>query len=317
MFKNEADFEKLVSRLNIDNEPNPAHRENLRRQMLSAFNEAGEQPGPRTTVFQALRRTIMKRSVPKLAAAAAAVILIAVVIGIYEGGGGIERIALAEVIEKTQRMPWMKVKVAGTEEPGGEKEVYHQWYHFRSKRMFTKRAAYVRLSDLAKEKDYFYRFSDNTLIIKKLVERFFWADSPIGFWGKLVEELESEGWHLTQRRDKFGSADVEVFEFSRPLPWNSLFPIVNGTEVSKERWELIVDRKSKLVIGSSSEWIDKKDEVLRQSEWLISYPESGPKDIYALGVPRTAKIIDKTRLPVVIPTPGHQPVPTPEDTSPR
>jgi len=278
--------------------------------MLSVFNKTGEQP---ITQSRPLWKTIMKSPITKFAAAA--VILIAVVIGIYEGGDGIDRIALGEVIENTKKMPWMKVAVMVND--GGEKEVYEQWCDFRSKRMFTKRVAYLRLSDLAKEKDYFYRFSDNTLIIKKLVERFFWADSPIGFWGKLVEELTSDGWHLTQRRDKFGSADVEVFEFSRPLPWNSPGPIVNGTEVSKERCELIVDRKSKLVIASSSEWIDKKDEVLRQSEWLISYPESGPKDIYALGVPRTAKIIDKTRLPVVIPTPGHQPVPTPGDTSPR
>ena len=39
MFKDEADFEKVVGRLNIDTEPNLIHCENLRRQMLSAFNE--------------------------------------------------------------------------------------------------------------------------------------------------------------------------------------------------------------------------------------------------------------------------------------
>jgi len=91
MFKNEADFERLVSRLNIDNKPNPAHRENLRGRMLSAFNEAGPRRfasqkrssggGPRTTVFQTLRGTIMKRPVPKLAAAA--VVIIAIMIGLY------------------------------------------------------------------------------------------------------------------------------------------------------------------------------------------------------------------------------------------
>jgi len=77
MFKNEADFERIVSRLNIDNKPNSAHRENLRRQMLSAFNETG----PWVTVLQTLRRTIMKNPVPKFAAAAAVIIVI--VIGLY------------------------------------------------------------------------------------------------------------------------------------------------------------------------------------------------------------------------------------------
>ncbi len=78
MFKNEADFERIVSRLNIDSKPNPAHRENLRRQMLSAFNETGEQP---ITQSRPLWRTIMKRPVPKFAAAAAVIIVI--VIGLY------------------------------------------------------------------------------------------------------------------------------------------------------------------------------------------------------------------------------------------
>ena len=81
MFRNEADFKKIVSRLNIDNKPNPAHRENLRRQMLSTFNETNEQPSPQATVFQTLRRTIMKSPVPKFAAAAAVIIVI--VIGLY------------------------------------------------------------------------------------------------------------------------------------------------------------------------------------------------------------------------------------------
>jgi len=81
MFKNEADFEKLVSRFNIDNKPNPAHRENLRRQMLSAFNETGEQDITQPTILQTLRRTIMKSPVPKFAAAAAVIIII--VIGLY------------------------------------------------------------------------------------------------------------------------------------------------------------------------------------------------------------------------------------------
>ena len=35
MFDNEKDFKRIVDRLNIDNTPNDAHRENLRRQMLS------------------------------------------------------------------------------------------------------------------------------------------------------------------------------------------------------------------------------------------------------------------------------------------
>lgn len=81
MFKNEDDFNKLVSRLNIDDKPNPVHRESLRRQMISVFNKTGEQHVPPVSSFQTLRRTIMKSTIIKLAAAAAVIII--VVIGAY------------------------------------------------------------------------------------------------------------------------------------------------------------------------------------------------------------------------------------------
>ncbi|MHC4245131.1 MAG: hypothetical protein ACYSU4_22205 [Planctomycetota bacterium] len=44
MFKNEDDFNKIVGGLNIDDKPNPGHRESLRGQMLSVFGKSGEQP---------------------------------------------------------------------------------------------------------------------------------------------------------------------------------------------------------------------------------------------------------------------------------
>ena len=58
MFKDEADFEKVVGRLNIDTEPNTAHRQKLRRQMLSVFNQTEQKPTNRIIVFRTLRRII-------------------------------------------------------------------------------------------------------------------------------------------------------------------------------------------------------------------------------------------------------------------
>jgi len=80
MFKDEADFEKVVGRLNVDTEPNPAHRENLRRQMLSVFNQTEQEPAIRIIVFRTLRRITMKSPITKMATAAA--IIIAVLVGL-------------------------------------------------------------------------------------------------------------------------------------------------------------------------------------------------------------------------------------------
>jgi hypothetical protein len=82
MFKDESEFKKIVNRLKIDTEPNPAHRENLRRQMLSVFNEAEQRPATRIIDFKIIRRKIMKSPVTRIAAAA--VIIIAVLVGLNQ-----------------------------------------------------------------------------------------------------------------------------------------------------------------------------------------------------------------------------------------
>lgn len=103
MFENENDFRKLISRLNIDNKPNDSHRENLRQQMLSAFNETQQKSfSSHTATWQTLAGTITKSPITKLAAAA--VIIMAVLIGINHFSGSIDgaSVAWADVIEKLE-----------------------------------------------------------------------------------------------------------------------------------------------------------------------------------------------------------------------
>ena len=95
MFKDESEFEKLVDRLNIDTTPNPEHREKLRRQTLSVFNETSQD---RITPFGVLRRTIMKSRITKFAAAA--VIIVGVLVGLHFIGNPFEAtVTFADVIK--------------------------------------------------------------------------------------------------------------------------------------------------------------------------------------------------------------------------
>ncbi len=100
MFKDESEFEKIVNRLKIDTEPNPKHREELRRQVLSAFNEAGRRTTTRIIDFKTIRRKIMKSPLTKIAAAA--VIVIAVLIGLnfFSDSVSITSTAYAEIVER-------------------------------------------------------------------------------------------------------------------------------------------------------------------------------------------------------------------------
>jgi len=117
MFKDESEFEKIVNRLKIDNEPNPKHREQLRRQVLSAFHEAGQRPATRIIDFKTIRRKIMKSPVTKIAAAA--VIIIAVIIGLnyFSDSVSITTTAYAEIVERLHNARTLTYTVETTTPP--------------------------------------------------------------------------------------------------------------------------------------------------------------------------------------------------------
>ncbi|HCO93041.1 MAG TPA: hypothetical protein DIU00_03675 [Phycisphaerales bacterium] len=128
MFKDEADFEKVVGRLNIDTEPNPEHRQKLRRQMLTVFNQAEQEPATRIIVFRALRSITMKSPFTKIATAAA--IIIAVSIGIHFLGGSIDgaSVAWSQVVEQLSSHTKYKCRQRVVREQGPQiptMQIYH------------------------------------------------------------------------------------------------------------------------------------------------------------------------------------------------
>jgi outer membrane lipoprotein-sorting protein len=128
MFKDEADFEKVVGRLNIDTKPNPAHKQKLRRQMLSVFNQAEQKPATRKIVFRTLRRIIMKSPITKIATAAT--IIIAVSICIHYMGGSLDgaSVAWSQVVEQLNNYTKYKCRQRVVREQGPEyptMNIYH------------------------------------------------------------------------------------------------------------------------------------------------------------------------------------------------
>ena len=125
MFKDEADFEKVVGRLNIDAEPNPEHRQKLRRQMLSVFNQTEQESTTRIIAFRTLRSITMKSPFTKLASAAA--IIIAISIGIYFLGDG-SSVAWSQVVEQLNNYTKYKCRQRVVREQGPQiptMQVYH------------------------------------------------------------------------------------------------------------------------------------------------------------------------------------------------
>jgi len=125
MFKDEADFEKVVGRLNIDIEPNPEHKQKLHRRMLEVFKKAEQEPSSRIIVFRTLRRIIMKSPMTKIATAAA--IIIAFSIGIHFLGDG-SSVAWSQVVEQLNNYTKYKCRQRVVREQGLQiptMQVYH------------------------------------------------------------------------------------------------------------------------------------------------------------------------------------------------
>ena len=77
MFKDEKEFKNFVDKLNIDTKSNSAHREKLKKQMLSVFDETSQKQNTRTIIsLEYIRNKIMKSPITKIAAAAAVLILV-------------------------------------------------------------------------------------------------------------------------------------------------------------------------------------------------------------------------------------------------
>jgi len=106
MFKNESDFKKLVDQLNMDAKPNSTHRENLRRQMLSAFKETKKlrtAETPPAAARQSIIRTILSSRITKLAAAAAAILIAVSVLNLLPTSTGAKVYAAAiQALETVQ-----------------------------------------------------------------------------------------------------------------------------------------------------------------------------------------------------------------------
>jgi outer membrane lipoprotein-sorting protein len=125
MFKDESEFKKIVDRLNIDTGSNPAHRESLREQMLSVFNEANRKSQKPQTPRGVIRRIIMKSPITKLAAAA--VIVIGVFGLTFFFAQTSESIVLADVLEKVEQtgafMYKMEMTITGAIAPAKKQEM--------------------------------------------------------------------------------------------------------------------------------------------------------------------------------------------------
>jgi hypothetical protein len=238
-----------------------------------------------------LVRRIIKSPFMKLAAAA--VIIIAVTIVVTWLGSSIEgsSVALGKVMENMKKMPWEHVFSQIQRE--GHKEESQFWYSFTPKIEAGKEQnGKLTFYDYSRQVAYAYDPCTEQITIYSLRERKFalGAESPWEWLEKMVEVLsEHEGTRVTRKNDKYDGRDVEIYTVRVP----------KGHKGSKgvEEWLFVVDSDTHLIMTLKLRGYKPDGNVIEWGEMTFDYPDDGPADIYELGAPGSAAVIDDRTKP--------------------
>jgi outer membrane lipoprotein-sorting protein len=267
-------IEQILKRIGRQNVP--ADVRAMAEQTAETFSETLMPPRQHI-----LWRTIMKSRITKFAAAA--VIIIAVFVGMnrFVGPIGVTNVAFSQVKEALEKVSWMHVV-------GREKdEVSEAWLSFGSQIIVQKdNDGKIRYETYAENKQYAYDPDTNTITVSHLSAKIFalGAAGPFELFEKLVQEEQEKGANFTRKNGQYNEAKVEIWE------------ITKSEQARLIEAKLIIDIRKHL--PAAMEIRNTLNGTVRQDTRItFEYPDKGPEDIYELGVPRSAVVVDNTSAP--------------------
>ena len=230
---------------------------------------------------------------PLMKLAAAAVIIVAVTIIVTWFGSSIDgsSVALGQVMENMKKMPWAHTFFQDQRED--HKEEYQYWYSFTLKVEASKELnGKLTFYDYSRQVAYAYDPCTEQITIYSLRERKFagGAGSPWELMEKTIEQLsENKGVQVTRKNDEYDGSDVEIYKVRVP----------RGNKGSKgvEEWLFMVDSETHLIMTLKLRGYKPDGNVIEVGEMIFDYPDDGPADIYELGAPRSAAVIDDRTKP--------------------
>jgi hypothetical protein len=218
-----------------------------------------------------IRRIIMKSPITKLVAAAT--IIIAVLVGINQFGDSIEAVALGQVIEAMKKVNWMHV--VGREKEGGSSEA---WLSFESKINIKKNENdRITYTNYHENKRYMYDPAKQTIYVYDVSGENFALGTagPLQLFDELLQMERDKGAKITRRK-------VEI--------WEAVTSKGNMTVEGK----VFIDIEKGLPMAMQVK-VTRNGKILQDSDVRFEYPDKGPEDIYELGVPKSAEIVDETQ----------------------
>jgi len=317
MFENERDFRKLVARMKTNDEPNAAHREQLRRQVLETFEQAasrGRRTEGRGQRFEPIRPRFSVVCLPFLRLAIAAAILVAATaavsmwLGAFGGRPTFDRVRLA-----TESAPWLRA--VATKYSNDEERTEQHWCNFAAKEVYIvpEDWAVVGYDYGAEQMKLAYSPGTKTLFISELPKAGpYGVESAYNFVQAFSVLAAKDDVAMEESTAEREGRAVRVYAIERADPALT----VDGKAVARLRMTVFADSQTRRIVAAAVEYQGPAGTVTAREDWVMSYPTAGPASIYDLGVPRTARVSDMRQgyrgTPGEVPTPF---TPTPASTS--
>lgn len=245
-----------------------------------------------------IRSIIMKSRMGKLVAAV--VIVTAVVGGIYMLESTSTSVALGQVKAAMEKVKWMRIS------EGSDSEM---WLGFKAKILIVKENdGAVTYTDFGQRQDFQYMPDTQIITVSKIPNQIYelgpkgplgMLESPLGVLDDIRKVVEADGGQITNSRGKYEGGEVAIWEFSHKAPEcysldaNGKLVQVPQEEYGDETITVFIDTNKHLPLGATTKFV-KDGKLLRETHTKLEYPETGPKDIYDLGVPKSATIVDRT-----------------------
>lgn len=224
-------------------------------------------------------RKIMNSKLTKLAAAAVIIIVVSLVL--QNGSVDIASTAFADITEAMKKVPWMHVVIEETY--SGKQDRLETWTSFESQIHVSKKAdgkiIYQRKRALHE-----YDPDSGTITIS------YGSDNGLedmgsvwGYWENMMEMVSDAEGQIIEESSQYEGKEAKIYQIM----------IASSPFGMPMELKIIADAEKNLPVFLNQKAFGPNGEVTIEANAYFDYPESGPADIYEVGVPRTAKVVNK------------------------
>jgi formylglycine-generating enzyme required for sulfatase activity len=256
--------------------------------VLTAYEKATDKVSP--TTMASMRGVAMRSPIGKVAAALA--LLLTVLAGVYYLGGSTDGAAkaLGQMREAMTKVPWIHMHAeVDTPEQKGETD---EWMCFEKAIEIAREAdGTVRYRDETQDVMHVYDPAGKTILITSLSDRYA-VPRRVPLPTSPTDALD----RLMEAQSKAGNTEISVT--SERVNGEATRTIRVITQLADdlpgcEDLTITVNAESKLPISMEAVAVRADGTPLGKSHAVFDYPREGPSDIYSLGVPQDARVIDR------------------------